>query len=59
MTRNIPIRIDFEGKDAERFETVKQNRGIKQNTELIRLLIAEAYNEIQDKTKKPVEAVAK
>ncbi len=45
--RNIPIRIDFEGAEAEKFRTVKKYMGLKQNTEVIRCLISEKYNEIQ------------
>jgi len=47
--------MDFKGEDATRFEIVKDNRGVKANNELIRVLIAEAYNEIQ-KRKQEAEA---
>jgi len=47
LLRNIPIRIDFEGAEAEKFRTVKKYMGLKQNTEVIRGLISEKYNEIQ------------
>ena len=43
----IPIRINFEDADAERFEVVKKHMGLKQNTEVIRALISEKYNEIK------------
>jgi len=44
--RKVPIRIDFEGADAEKFQTVKTYMGLRQNTEVIRALISEKYNEI-------------
>jgi len=46
MARRIPIRMDFEGDEAKRFLAVKEHRGVKQNTELIRLLITDAFNQI-------------
>ena len=45
--KNIPIRVDFEDVEAEKFETVKRYLGLKQNTEVVRALISEKYNEIQ------------
>jgi len=47
----IPIRIDFEGEDAEKFEFVKKWLGLSQNTEVIRSLIAEKYRELLELTK--------
>jgi len=47
LLRKVPIRIDFEGDDAERFQYVKKYLGLKQNTEVIRALISGKYNEIQ------------
>lgn len=47
LLRKVPIRIDFEGAEAEKFRTVKKHLGLKQNTEVIRALISEKYNEIQ------------
>ena len=46
IPKPIPIRVDFVGEEAHRFEVVKENRGVKANNELIRLLVSEAYNEI-------------
>lgn len=46
LGRGIPIRIDFVGEDAEKFQVVKRWMGLKQNTEVIRALIAEKYLEI-------------
>lgn len=43
----VPIRIDFEGVEAEKFQSVKKYMGLKQNTEVIRALISEKYNEIE------------
>jgi hypothetical protein len=45
--RKIPIRIDFKGKEIKKFEIVKKHIGLKQNTEVIRALISEKYNEIK------------
>jgi len=47
LLEKVPIRIDFEGTEAEKFRTVKKYFGLKQNTEVIRALISEKYNEIQ------------
>lgn len=44
--RKIPIRINFEDDEAKKFEVVKKHIGLKQNTEVIRALISEKYNEI-------------
>lgn len=45
--KKIPIRIDFEEAEAEKFEVVKKYMGLKQNTEVIRALISEKYNELK------------
>ena len=47
MAKKIPLRLNFEGEMADKFEIVKENRGVEANSELVRLLIADAYNEIQ------------
>ena len=47
LLRKVPIRIDFEKTEAEKFNAVKEYLGLKQNTEVIRALISEKYNEIQ------------
>jgi len=47
LLRKVPIRIDFEGAETAKFQTVKRYMGLKQNTEVIRALISEKYNEIQ------------
>ena len=47
LLRKVPIRIDFEGGEAEKFRTVKKYMGLRQNTEVVRALISEKYNEIQ------------
>lgn len=47
LLRKVPIRVDFEGAEAEKFKIVKEYIGLKQNTEVIRALISEKYNEIQ------------
>jgi hypothetical protein len=47
LKSKIPIRIDFENDEAEKFEVVKKYMGLKQNTEVIRALISEKYNELK------------
>lgn len=47
LARKIPIRMDFEDAEVEKFEVVKKHMGLKQNTEVIRALISEKYNEIR------------
>jgi hypothetical protein len=47
LQKKIPIRIDFEDAEAEKFEIVKKYMGLKQNTEVIRALISEKYNELK------------
>jgi hypothetical protein len=46
LQNKIPIRINFENAETEKFEVVKRYMGLKQNTEVIRALISEKYNEI-------------
>jgi metal-responsive CopG/Arc/MetJ family transcriptional regulator len=43
MAEKISIRVDLEGDLAKEFEYLKRVKGIKNNSELIRLLIAEEY----------------
>ena len=50
--KKIPIRIDFEDAEAEKFEVVKNYMGLKQNTEVIRALISEKYNELKSMEEK-------
>jgi hypothetical protein len=40
---NVSIRITLEGDIARKFNIIKTRKGIKNNTELIRLLIAEEF----------------
>jgi 2-methylcitrate dehydratase PrpD len=47
LEKKIPIRIDFEDAEAEKFEVVKHYMGLKQNTEVIRALISEKYNALK------------
>jgi hypothetical protein len=52
LIRNISIRMNFEDKDAEKFITIKTYMGLKQNTEVIRALISQKYNEIRHQEQK-------
>lgn len=45
--KKVPIRIDFEDVEADKFKTVKKFMGLKQNTEVIRALLTEKFHEIQ------------
>ena len=47
LQHQIPIRINFDGVAAEKFEVVKRHLGLKQNTEVVRALLSEKYNEIR------------
>ena len=40
------IRLELDGEDAINFEKVKQSKGLKNNAELVRLLINDAYKEL-------------
>ena len=59
LERKVPIRIDFEGSDAEKFQYVKKYLGLKQNTEAIRALVFGKYNEIQRLEQKRAAQLAK
>ncbi len=39
----IRIRLDLEGNEAKRFRYIKECRGLKNNTELVRILLKEEY----------------
>lgn len=47
LVKKIPIRMDFEDADTEKFITVKTYMGLKQNTEVIRALISQKFNVIR------------
>lgn len=40
------IRVDLDGPLAEKFNILKQKKGIKNSTELIRILITQEYERI-------------
>ena len=40
---DVSIRVTLEGDIARKFDIIKTRKGIKNNTELIRLLIAEEF----------------
>jgi len=44
----IQIRIDLEGEIAEKFKAVKQDKGIENNTDVIRSLIVDAYKKLKE-----------
>lgn len=45
----IRIRLDLEGVDAKMFFYVKRRKGVKNNTEVVRVLINEAYTALGGK----------
>jgi len=47
MCKKTVLRVDLEGENARRFEAVKDNLGLKQNTEVVRSLIRDAYLKLQ------------
>jgi metal-responsive CopG/Arc/MetJ family transcriptional regulator len=47
MTEKIIIRIDLEGELARKFEVIKREKGIENNTDVLRNLISEAYKQLQ------------
>jgi len=44
----VDIRIRLEGKVRDRFLEIKKVKGLKTNTEVIRALITEYYNQIKE-----------
>ena len=41
----VRIRLDLNGKEAQRFVALKEKRGLKNNSELVRQLVKEAADE--------------
>ncbi|NIO20999.1 MAG: hypothetical protein GTN76_09725 [Candidatus Aenigmarchaeota archaeon] len=48
--KKIQIRISFEGEDADRLEAVRKAQGVVHYTELVRVLVSQAYKRL-----KPIE----
>ena len=46
-TNEITLRIDLDEETAKKFKSLKKSKGLKHNTEVIRSLINDAYNEIE------------
>lgn len=44
--QKIEIRLNLEGELAEKFKVVKRDKGIENNTDVLRNLITEAYKQI-------------
>lgn len=42
----VRIRLDLEENDAEEFLQVKKDRGVNCNTELVRLLVRDAFKQL-------------
>ncbi len=47
MTGTI-LRVDLGGPLSDQLKTIKEGRGLKNNTEVIRILIREAYQSLDD-----------
>jgi len=48
--RTISIRVDLSGELAKEFLFIKKRKGIKNNSELVRLLIAQEYQRLEGRT---------
>lgn len=42
--KEVQALLILEGKDAKQFNSLKEQRGIRNNIELVRLLVKEAFN---------------
>jgi hypothetical protein len=51
----INIKMVIENEELEKFKTVKKTLGLSANTEVIRALIAQKYQEIVEKSPKRVQ----
>jgi len=47
-TGKIQIRIDLEGDIAGKFEAVKKDKGLENNTDVVRSLITDAFKKLQE-----------
>ena len=45
--KQITLRIDLDKETADKFKHLKKRKGLQHNTEVIRSLINDAYNEIE------------
>jgi len=43
----VNIRVELTGEEAEKFLTIKENRGLRNNTEVVRQLILEETKRIR------------
>lgn len=46
-SEKLVIRIELENDLAKKFEAIKHEKGIKNNTDVIRNLISEAYKQLE------------
>ena len=44
----INIRVELKGEEAEKFLTIKENRGLRNNTEVVRQLILEETKRLRE-----------
>jgi len=53
MTERIVVRVELEGELAKKFEFIKREKGIQNNTDVIRNLIAETYKQLFSEEEQP------
>jgi hypothetical protein len=46
MTEKITIRVELEGEMANKFEAIKREMGIENNTDVLRSLISDEYKRL-------------
>jgi hypothetical protein len=52
----VDIRVLLEGDHARKFTAIKNHKGIAQNTEVIRSIVTDFFNEHEDKLRKSMVA---
>lgn len=46
MEEEVNVRVEFKGEMAEKFNKVKEELGVKNNTEVLRILVTRKFSEI-------------
>jgi len=49
VTRTVQVRVLFKDEMAEKFKTIKENLGVNNNTEVVRICINTCYKELLEK----------
>ena len=55
MEEEVNVRVEFKGEMAEKFNKVKDELGVKNNTEVVRILINRKFSEMFKSKKGPEE----